>query len=55
MTHTTRYETREGKTYRADDAKPALPANPGAAETAAPKKDGADNHQMPGRPAKEGA
>jgi hypothetical protein len=53
MTHTTKYETRDGKTRRVKDTPPA---KPGTAEpAAAPKPNAADNTHGPGKPAKEGA
>jgi hypothetical protein len=53
MIHTTRYETRDGKTRRVKDAPPA---QAGTAEPAAPPKPAsANNSQTPGKPAKQGA
>jgi hypothetical protein len=50
MTYVTKYETRDGKTYRVEDAPPETQ---GAADpAAAPKSDGADHSQAPARPAK---
>jgi hypothetical protein len=51
-TYETKYETRDGKTYRAEDAPPV----PGETKepAAAPKTTGADNSHTPGKPAKEG-
>ena len=50
MTHTTEYETRDGKTYRVENAPPAAPA---AAD--APKPAGAETTHTPAKPAKQGA
>ena len=50
----TKYETRDGKTYRVEEFPPALAEEQG--QPAAPKTNaGADNNQPPGKPAKEGA
>jgi hypothetical protein len=56
VTHTTRYETRNGKTHRVKGPAPAAAGKPETAEpAAAPKANGADNNHTPGKPAKEGA
>jgi hypothetical protein len=57
MTHTTRYETRNGKTRRVKGQAPAAgkAENVEAAGTAgAPKTNSADNNHTPGKLAKEG-
>ncbi|MDR2134854.1 MAG: hypothetical protein LBP27_07070 [Treponema sp.] len=52
MTYVTRYETREGKTYRAENA-PAAEAGKAKETAAAPETNaGADNNKTPGKPAK---
>ena len=54
MTHTTNYETRDGKTYRVKDAPPA-PAGEKKPAAAPEPNAGADNTHAPGKPAKQGA
>ena len=54
MTHTTRYETRDGKTYRAKDAPPA-PAGEKKPAAAPDANTGAESTHAPARPAKQGA
>jgi hypothetical protein len=56
MTYTTQYETRDGKTYRVEDAPPAAAgtAEP-TGKTAAPEASGADPSHAPDQPAKKGA
>jgi hypothetical protein len=54
MAHTTKYETRDGKTYRAEDAPPA--PSGGTKPSAAPESDtAAETTHTPARPAKQGA
>jgi hypothetical protein len=53
MTHTTRYETRNGKTYRVKDPAPASPGT--TATTAAPKPNDAGQNPAPDTTAKKGA
>ena len=54
MTHTTNYETRDGKTYRVKDAPPA--PSGAVKPAAAPEPDtGAETIHTPGKPAKQGA
>jgi hypothetical protein len=53
MTYVTRYETRDGKTYRVDADPPASPEAKGEEAAAAPEANaGADNPKTPGKPAK---
>jgi hypothetical protein len=51
-TYVTKYETRDGKTRRVEDAPPAPEGTKEPA--AAPKTAGADNSHTPAKPAKEG-
>jgi hypothetical protein len=56
MTHTTRYETRDGKTRRVKEAPPATAETAETTgKTAAPEASGADHNQSPAQPAKKGA
>jgi hypothetical protein len=54
MTYTTSYQTREGKTYRIEDAPPA---HPGETKSQAAPEPGAaaEPTPTPARPAKQGA
>ena len=54
MTHTTNYETRDGKTYRAKDAPPA-PSEAAKPASAPEVNAAAETTPAPARPVKQGA
>jgi hypothetical protein len=54
MTHTTTYETRDGKTYRVKDEPPA-PAREKKPAAAPEVKTDAETTRAPAKPAKQGA
>ena len=54
MTHTTNYETRDGKTYRVKDAPPA-PAGEKKPAAVPDANTGTEPTHAPAKPAKQGA
>jgi hypothetical protein len=54
MTHTTNYETRDGKTYRVKDA-PPVPSEAAKPAAAPEPNTGTETTRAPGKPAKQGA